>query len=506
MTKVVLCNLIILFASVSFAYGQIYFQYDQSGSLLQDSVIGNHQPALNISGDTSPILSDQNTPTYSVQNVSSSQYIWEVIGGQIISGDSTHEVFVQWDSIGPNVIRIQETPQTGCPTEWVALIIKPRFIQKIPVEAGWNLISTSMDLPDSSILSAMDNLGSNLIQVKDEFGNFVLGQPPQFNTLNHLTDGQGYWVRVTNDDTLKIVGYFHEPTKVKIPLAESPSWNLIGYTGHVALSVDSAFQSIFSDIEQIKTIDESFDPLLPPHLNSLSEIKPGQGYWIRTSQDQDFYYPSSAGPLHHAAALQIENPTGWTRRAYTNSMTFYAHAWMDGEPIQGEGWIGAFVDEECRAAAPVEQFEDSTFLSMVINGEALEEVNFKLWVDGEIIQSDSTTILRPGEQLSKIAYLPFGSGMSSIQEQMVNKLRVTPNPTTGIVNIRVPNEIGGSRFEVFICDMSGKILHHIKSKDIIMHDLSFNINFGGLNLYNGQYLLKIRSESLVFSQQIILKQ
>jgi len=76
-------------------------------------------------------------------------------------------------------------------------------ITPIPCGAGWNLVSYLPDRPDS-ISHALAGVMDNLIRVLGYKNGGLTYDPtlPQFSTLHTLCPTQGYWVKLTREDTL----------------------------------------------------------------------------------------------------------------------------------------------------------------------------------------------------------------------------------------------------------------------------------------------------------------
>jgi len=52
--------------------------------------------------------------TYSVTQNPGSTYLWTVMGGSVVSGNSTNSVDIQWGATGPGNITVTETDSIGC--------------------------------------------------------------------------------------------------------------------------------------------------------------------------------------------------------------------------------------------------------------------------------------------------------------------------------------------------------------------------------------------------------
>lgn len=88
--------------------------------------------------------------------------------------------------------------------------------------------------------------------------------------------------------------------------------------------------------------------------------------------------------------------------------------------------------------------------------------------------------------------------LSTKDNTISNEIKIYPNPTSGIVNISIPNYSGVLNLEVF--DINGR---KVLSKAETSFSTSVNINLQGLE--PGIYIIKLEGEAFNFSEKIILK-
>lgn len=492
-----------------YIYGQrqatIRFDLDDSGKLMCKNNYGNLISSPSIIGNLTPRIPNERIEVYQTLENLYSSIKWEIIGGVINSGQNTSSVNVNWHNNPPHVLKARDISTFGCPSEWAELIITPAEIQNIPLDQGWNLISTYMNLYDSSIVETMNTIDPKLERVKDEFGTYFHNQPPPFNTLSNLTDGQGYWVRVSNNADLEIAGLPHPLSSVTIPLIASPNWNLIGYTGEIAMPVEQAFASIMPHIEKIKNVEESFDPSFPPVFNTLKFIEPGKGYWIKVSQPLAFSYPEPSNGLIKGD-IQAKNfedlPEHWRRITYTNSMIVYGSVIIDESPFLEDGFVGVFVDGECRATNQIKNTTDSSFVSLVINSEVEENLEFRLW-DGQNEYVSETSLLSvPGGESIDILPIKFNSVYTSIEEEIdATKISIYPNPTTERIFLQDVHKIFKRDFDILLYDNTGKNVPISYDKN--QHSFGLEI-IPNTPLIAGIYTIIIKDEKQTINKKVLI--
>jgi hypothetical protein len=94
-------------------------------------------------------------------------------------------------------------------TSWTTITLDDD-VDVIPLNAGWNLISTNHTPNDNNMIDIFSSLLPNNLVYVTSFnqGSYMYNPngPSFLNTLNQFTDGYAYWVKVTTDDTLRITG------------------------------------------------------------------------------------------------------------------------------------------------------------------------------------------------------------------------------------------------------------------------------------------------------------
>jgi len=153
---------------------------------------------------------------------------------------------------------------------------------------GWNLISLPLMSEDTSISSVLSPISGNYSIVwaynasntADHWKKFD-PSAPFGNDLTSMEPGKGYWIMMTNNDILPIIGTVPESIDLKI------GWNLMGYNSPASQPITDALSSINGNYSIVwaynanDTADhwKKYDPSAP-FGNDLSIMEPGNGYWI----------------------------------------------------------------------------------------------------------------------------------------------------------------------------------------------------------------------------------
>jgi hypothetical protein len=104
----------------------------------------------------------------------------------------------------------------------------------------------------------------------------------------------GFWIHMTAPDTLEVVG--SAPTTTDIQLLDNTGgWNLVSYPALANRALPEVLEQhgVGTDFSLVYAYhaNESTDPWklfdsgLPPFLNSLTELSPGWGYWVKVNAD-----------------------------------------------------------------------------------------------------------------------------------------------------------------------------------------------------------------------------
>ena len=103
------------------------------------------------------------------------------------------------------------------------------------------------------------------------------------NTLNILESAQGYYMHLNQDAQITLRGRAVDLSQIAFSLTEG--WNLISYPSLNAENIEIALSSISDYIIQVNSQTQGYNPSLPDFLNTLHQLTPGEGYWIKVSQN-----------------------------------------------------------------------------------------------------------------------------------------------------------------------------------------------------------------------------
>lgn len=145
---------------------------------------------------------------------------------------------------------------------------------KISLKKGWNL--ASFKTTDLSILT----LNENIIKIKSRQKSWDRNVLDVFNNLIQLEFTDGYYIFTSNATDIEYIPEVLSFLDYKF----IRGWNLIGWQENIY------FENLQLDnkILQIKGLDTSYDSSVPNIFNNLKELKEGNAYWVKVSDNYDW--------------------------------------------------------------------------------------------------------------------------------------------------------------------------------------------------------------------------
>ena len=164
--------------------------------------------------------------------------------------------------------------------------------------SGWHHISLNVQPGDRSPEAIFGAILGNVERIdhNNEFflkDNAVLaGNDVNFNTLNQLEDGKGYWIKLSSSsEPLEIPGIPIDPA-TEISLSEG--WNNVGYILQEDKAIEIALTELIATglLVQVQGVQDNDDVVFIPDgtFNTLNTLTAGSGYWIEVMEDISFSY------------------------------------------------------------------------------------------------------------------------------------------------------------------------------------------------------------------------
>ena len=160
------------------------------------------------------------------------------------------------------------------------------FNYNISLEPGWNLVSAPLTLMNLFFYNVEDYIIA-AYDSKDVDDEWKIFDSRDYNHANMhgLLATEGMWIKVGSNNTLVNEGFKFNFTDFNL----SQGYNFISYLSLDENNVSYVFGDVADDVEVVLTYEngiwKSYSPAKPNNLNTLTTIKPGQGYWVNVKDD-----------------------------------------------------------------------------------------------------------------------------------------------------------------------------------------------------------------------------
>lgn len=252
-------------------------------------------------------------------------------------------------------------------------------IERVTIEydlkTGWNWVSFGVE--DESMDDINDVLGG-LYNARTLRGDEAQATHSGIWTgeLKALSPEQSYKLQMIADGAYSVTG---EPI-TDFTLTLKPGWNWLGYLPTDELSITEALAFVPAEAGDVLKGQDSFVLYDGEQwLGDLTNMKPGLGYMYFSKSTKSFGFPEQHMASHSYVKADPKlgkagSPWFYDPYKYANNMAI--NAVITNMMLSDEGWIAAFVGEECRGAAPIANGVFYLTVHGDLNSEAL---SFKLY-------------------------------------------------------------------------------------------------------------------------------
>lgn len=140
---------------------------------------------------------------------------------------------------------------------------------KLILKKGWNLVS----IPINDLNTIISN--NNVTEIKTLEKSWNRNIPNIFNTLKSFDIEEGYMISVSDDTVIELPNL----NISSITYSIVKGWNLIGWQKNKKLD-----EIDLTNIEEIKSNNESYNINIPSMFNTLKELKLGVSYWLKSKE------------------------------------------------------------------------------------------------------------------------------------------------------------------------------------------------------------------------------
>lgn len=379
-------------------------------------------------------------------------------------------------------------------------------------DPGWNLVSWNVGSTSDSLESIFGPYLSciDVILSYDRGGLTYDPALPDFSTLRNVGVTAGYWVKVKPDCGFNIT-FAGDSVDVTQPIILNKGYNLVGYLPKKPLDIELALGSVLAPLEVVYTFDSGIQIFRPNmgSFNSLTMLKPGNGYWLKMTDGDTLVYP---GPTAIDNYTMSSLPPGATTGAQPQGtagaepplwVNLYSHELtLDGKMV-GAGHIVTAHDAETGLEIGRGELLPGGKLALTpVYGKP--GAKFYVAIDGKV-DSSRLTWSELGERIEihdLTTENPPVSGLPSSFALDQNH----PNPfnLTTVISFDVPKR---SRVKIEAFDVLGRRVSTLVDKIIEAgsHALVWEArNDHGDDLASGVYFIRMSTDTFVGARKVVL--
>jgi len=371
-------------------------------------------------------------------------------------------------------------------TAWVTITINDNE-DVIPLNAGWNLISTNHTPNTNTMIDIFSSLiPGNLVYVTGFNQGSSLYNPNGLsflNTLTQFTDGYGYWVKVLSNDTLTISGTTISST-YKIPL--NANWNLSGYMNTSSQDPSVYFSTLISNSNLVYCTafnqgTQLFNPNGLSFLNTLTSMQRPFGYWIKVNNavnSGSYRMTNNEGSLFSPEFMFVNGESN-----LNNYVGQYIEVYSSSDVLTSKIEIleGGYL-----MTTPL--YGDDPSTDIMEGLQEGESITFRF--NGEDIISDFNFAGNMELKELNLEFSEFG-------------LTIYPNPLEDKTNINF-NLSTSSEVSIKVFDITGRVVEVLidENKQEGNHSVIWNAS----QFDNGVYLIKLFiNNKLVDSERVVIQ-
>ena len=442
--------------------------------------------------------------------------------------DNTALKFKIWDAstgivytdVLPDTIKFRANSYQGTARDPIVFRTSNRIEQHIPLQAGWNWISTNVRKSD---MSPQNVLSGNSFDANDQikgqqagiFSTYTSGVFPHFTNNTPVSNALMYMLKVKTSKDLVITGEPVNPDSVIIEVA--PGWTWIGYTPQINLSLNEAFVGLNPHDGDLVKSQNSFSVYYDGAggwLGTLNYLTPGNGY-LYSSQDKiqkTFFYPqvsslsSKRKSLNEDKYLSFQDEQlGISRGKYSGNLTLIAR--LDAEDIcELDGMILGFVQEECRGygnAFQIEHVDDDLYFITLSGEQGDEKLDFLYRAaDGKTYKIKERLDFGSNQIYGSIKHpVVFTIGEPASDVSSLLSVYPTPFTSTLTLSFRIDDEAAGDVY-FSIIDAVGKTCATFDQKQLPAGKYTLSLDNYVSSLASGIYFVRMTTVTDVQSIKI----
>jgi hypothetical protein len=374
---------------------------------------------------------------------------WKIFRG---GDNSVHEAEATYAPIG-GIVTNTNTYATNGISQLVSLV-GGYATHTLSLRGGWGMISSYVAPQSSPLDSVFGPVRGDVIIVKNGAGKTYLPSA-SVNTIGSWVKTEGYQLKMAGARSLGIRGLKMVPGNN--PASMPAGWSIMAYLRDTEMPISTALSGMVSDVIIVKDQDgKTYMPSVG--INSIGNMKVGQGYQIKLSNARTITYPNRMEQIIAPAKVVTGEKTvasliapPWmvtnTGASHTVVLPQSAAIDMDGTPLTAGDCVGVFYDSSgTLVCAGYEMWTGTTSIAVTSFGDDPTTPAKDGLASGELFK---WKMWRHGDGMvcaAKATYLSVGglggivSDTSAYTTNGISGISALKGSTTGVAEGQVPTQ------------------------------------------------------------------
>lgn len=388
----------------------------------------------------------------------------------------------------------------------------------IPLEEGWNLISSHFRPADLDMLNILAPIESQVVLIKDHNGIPTVPSIP----LNALGDWQvplGYQIKVTENTILPILGAPLAPEYTSVPI--EAGWQIIPYLKNHPSKLEDELSGINWSIVIVKDNDGNiYFPALG--IDNIQDLNPTKGYWLKSLHNAFLYY-SSNDPYGGNPTIGQRSELSLLSHFVLNGLNTGSNASLiipeeiiENTPISPMDEIGIFNSEGILCGAAVyegghlafpiwgDDAQSDEIAEGLLEGE---EFSMRVWNNSTDEEWNAAFTLKEGaplfftNEIYIVNGIELGNTTNTLSPRPEIYFNYYPNPSNGAVyfTLGLPHS---TDVQLSIHSLDGKYTHAITHATYAKGLHEFTEDFSALP--DGMYVIQVVSGGMSKAYKLVL--
>ena len=401
--------------------------------------------------------------------------------------------------------------------------IKVGSDQTIELDAGWNFMSTYIEINPNNIMNSF--IESDILP----YVNIIKSEDPfvfrdYYNTsgpLNNYLKGEGYKIKMDQAADLKLFGSLvcPEDNEITLSIPPAPKEEWIGYLRKTSQAVDDVFSSVVNDVMIVKE-DNGWIWWPAFNLYGFTTMYPDEGYNVIMANPNSIFYDANTDAfgtkyedignieqnylkLNNTDNLRTGNSMvlGITQGAWENLPdigdeigVYSPEGYLIGRSIFTGGHTGIVIygdDETTESKEAIVQGEEYkvTIWSKKTNKEY--DLLIDNWLVGDEFYNKNAVSIANGLKVKTPSH--------NSKKDII--IETYPNPAKGITELRINSIISG-HLVIDLYSINGKIVKTLTDTNIDTGTYLYKFDLN--NIEPGTYFYRININKESFNEKIII--